>query len=154
MPAHAVLGVATLVLGAVAALAALLYVAAPSPRGALRWPLVATVAGAFGLSVVTGQAGDALLDAVKAGGAPSEVTAATTHAHGSDMVSVALFALLVATLATVFKVLSPAKTRWTVGASVGGAIVALSAVAAVITGAIVLVQALTAVSAGHPSWPS
>lgn len=152
MPAHAVLGVAALVSGGAASLVSLLYVGAPSARRALRWPLVGVVTLAFVLSVVAGQAGHALLDAVKANGSPDEVTAALAHAHGSDAVTVAVFALLAATLATVWKVLSPAKSRWTAGARIGAAVVALSAVATLVAGAIVLVQALAAVTTGHPSW--
>ncbi len=152
MPAHAVLGVVALVFGGAASLVSLLYVGAPGARHALRWPLVGTVAAAFGLAVAAGQAGHALLDAVTASGSPDEVTAALEHAHGSDAVTVALFALLVATLATVWKALSPARGQWTIGAKVGAAAVTLGAVATLVTGAVVLVQALTAVTAGHPSW--
>lgn len=154
MPAHAVLGVATLVFGGAASLVSLLYVGAPSARRALRWPLLGIVTAACGLAVMAGQAGHALLDAVKASGSPDEVTAAMAHAHGSDAVTVAVFALLVATLSTVWKSLSPAKDRWTIGATVGATVVALCAAATLVTGAAVLIQALAAVTAGHPTWQS
>ena len=152
MPTHAVLAVITLAISAVTAALALTYAAGPATRRTLRWPLLAVSTGAFVLATVTDHLGEALLDAVKAAGSAAEVQAAQEHAHGSDALTVAVFALLVVVLSTIWKALSPRKQTWNAGAAIGAVLLGLASVAVFVTAAFVLVQALHAVTLGHPSW--
>ena len=152
LPAHAVIATATLAVAAVAAALAFIYAMARTSRRTLRWPLLAISAGSCVLATVTGQLGGPLLDSVRATGSAVEIAAAQQHAHGSDVLTVSLFALLVVALSTVWKALSPRKERWDAGAVIGAVLLGGAAVAVLVTGSVVLMQALTAVTAGHPTW--
>ncbi len=154
MPPHAVLGVAAITVACIAGVLGLIYVAAIGSRLALRWPLVVASALAFACSVVAGEAAKPLLEAVEATGSTGEIAAAQAHAHGSDILTLAVFALSIAVLATVWSVLRPARGTWSVRMSIGGGIVAIASCATIATAAIVLVEALNAVAVGHPSWGS
>ncbi|MEZ0446558.1 hypothetical protein [Cellulomonas sp. ICMP 17802] len=148
MPAHAVAGLLALLLSVLAALAALVYAAAPPTRRVLRWPLVALVVLAFAAVIVAGEAGATLLSSVEDVGQPAEVTAARAHGHGSDALTTAVFFLLVAALATVWGPLRPASD----GRRVWAVVVAAIAVTTLVCAGVVLGAALEAVTAGNPAW--
>jgi cellobiose-specific phosphotransferase system component IIC len=152
MPAHAVLAVVTLAIATVAAALGIAYALAPQARRPLRWPLLVVSTAAFVLAAVTGELGSSLLDSVKAAGSAAEARAAQDHAHGSDALTVALFALLVVVPSTIWKALSPRKEQWDRGAAIGAVLLVTAAVAVILTGAITLVAALHAVTIGHPAW--
>ena len=152
MPPHALVATIALAIAAVAAAFAVTYAAARTSRATLRWPLLAMSAAAVVLTTVAGQLGGPLLDAVKATGSAAEIATAQQHAHGSDIFTVSLFALLVVALSTVWKALSPRKERWNAGAIIAAVLLVVTAVAVILTGVIVLAQALEAVTAGHPTW--
>jgi hypothetical protein len=152
MPPHVLVAVIALAVAAVSATLAIIYVAARSTRAGLRWPLLgSSVVGAL-LALIAGQLADPLLAAVKASGSSAEVNAAELHAHGSDNFTLAIFALLVVVLATIWKLVSPRKAGWTVGVIVGSVLLGVAAIVVIVTGGAVLVQALQAVTAGHPTW--
>jgi len=152
LPPHALVATITLAIAAVAAAFAITYAAAKKSRATLQWPLLAISAAAVVLETVTGNLGGPLLDTVKATGSAAEIAAAQQHAHGSDIFTISLFALLVVELSTVWKALSPRKERWNAGATIGAVLLVVTAVSVIITAVIVLVQALEAVTAGHPTW--
>lgn len=153
VPAHAVLAVITLAVASISAAFALVYAAGPLTRRTLRWPLLVVSTAAFVLAAVTGELGSALLEAVKASGSAAEAQAAQAHAHGSDALTVALFALLVVVASTIWKALNPRKQQhWDTGATIGAVLLAVAGLAVVITAGIVLAAALHAVTIGHPSW--
>jgi hypothetical protein len=152
VPPHAFVATITLAIAAVAAAFAITYAAARATRATLRWPLLAISVAAVVLTTVTGQLGGSLLDAVQATGSAAEIAVAQQHAHGSDVLTVSLYALLVLELATVWKALSPRKERRNAGATIGAVLLVVTAVAVIVTGVTVLVQALEAVTAGHPTW--
>ena len=152
VPPHAVIATLTLAIAAVAAVLAFIYATARTSRRTLRWPLLAVSAGSCVLAAVTGQLGGPLLDAVKATGSAVEIAAAQQHAHGSDVLTVSSFALLVVVLSTVWKALSPRREPWNAGAVIGAVLLAGAAAAVLVTGCIVLMEALEAVTAGHPTW--
>lgn len=152
MPAHVVLGFATLLVATVAALVALVHALVPASRRALRWPTLALAVVALVGALATSEAGATLLDAVQATGSAEEVAAAQTHAKGSDTLATALFLLVVAVLSTTWGALRPGRTAWTVGARIGASAVALTAVGTLAGVVLVVGQALAAVAAGHPTW--
>ncbi|WP_282944481.1 hypothetical protein [Cellulomonas endometrii] len=152
MPAHAILGSVTLLLSVLSACTAIAYVAVVPARRALRWPLIVLAVASMALVVATGEAGEALLDAVEAVGSPSEVDMATVHAHRSGTVATAMFFLLATVLATVWGPLHPTKRRWSLGMRVAGTLTAIVAVAVLVSAAVVLVDALQSVGAGNPAW--
>lgn len=154
MPPHALLGVTTLVVSAIAVVLSILSIVSPRARRATRWPLLIAAVGAAALATVTvtGRLGHSLWDAVKAAGTDAEIAAAGEHAHGSDALTVALAVFAIVLLSVVWKALSPRTERWSAGAVVAAIAVGIAAIAVVVTGAQVLLQALEAVAAGHASW--
>ena len=101
---------------------------------------------------VGGDLWDELRDVAQAAG--DELPAAVQqHAKGSDALAVAVFALGVAVLATVWGVLRPGRPT-TPGARVAGAVVTVAAVAVLVTTGTVLTQAMQAVWSTHVSWPA
>jgi hypothetical protein len=152
VPPHAVLGLLALLFSVLAALAALVYVAAPRTRRALRWPLVALGVLALATIGAAGEAGKTLLDAVESVGPHQEVVAAQAHGHGSDALTTSVFFLLAATLSTVWGALRPGRPPGGAAPRWWTAVVVVLAVSTLVSGGVVLGHALEAVTAGNPAW--
>ena len=96
MPVHAAIAHLAVIIAPLTAFVALAYALRPAARRGMRWPLVIGSALSIAAIVWTAEVGGDLLTALKAGAAsrgttlPAEVT---THAHGSDVLFLAVLAL-------------------------------------------------------------
>jgi hypothetical protein len=154
MPLHAAVAHLAVIIAPITAFVALAYALRPVSRRGMRWPLVVGSVASVASAVWAGLAGDSLYEALKHGAAAQGVTLPATvlaHAHGSDVLTLAVVALVVVVLALVWWVLRPGRQS-SVASVVAAALLAITAVATLIATGVVLQQALTAVWTLHPYW--
>lgn len=154
MPVHAAVAHLAVIIAPLTAFVALAYALRPASRRGMRWPLVVGSVASVATALWAGAAGDSLYEALKHGAAAQGVTLPTTvlaHAHGSDLLTVAVVALLVVVLALVWWLLRPGRPS-SVGSLVAAAVLAVTAGVTLAATGVVLQQALTAVWTLHPYW--
>jgi hypothetical protein len=154
MPLHAAVAHLAVVIAPLTAFVALAYALRPASRRGMRWPLVVGSVASSVAALWAGVAGNSLYEALKLGAAAQGVTlpsAVLAHAHGSDLLTLAVVALVVVVLALVWWLLRPGRQS-SVASVVAAALLAITAVATLIATGVVLQQALTAVWTLHPYW--
>lgn len=154
MPIHALAGHLVIITAPLTALLALVYAWRPRTRAGMRSPLIVVSALNMALAVWAETAGAALLRQLRiaAEAANQELPAITlAHAHQADRLSVASFALSVAVLAFVWRLLSPRRTR-SRGTLVAACVLTACALAIGWFTATTLSDALRSVWAHHTLW--
>lgn len=152
MPIHVVVAHIAVILAPISALLALAYAIWPDARGRLRWPLLVATAAALTTVIWAGLSGSSLyhsLDAAAKDAGSALPPPVFAHAHGSDLLSLAMVGLAALVAAFVWRLLSPGRTPDRVGRVAAG-VLAVAAVATIIATGLVLAQAIAAVWAQQP----
>ncbi len=146
LPTHILIIHVVVVLGPIAALAALAYVVRPLWRPTLKWPLVALAAVTAASGLLAGESGEALERRVKATGASAAKLALVhDHAEAGDVAKVLCLLFLIVVVVAVFWGLKPTGAHGPI-ALVSTIVVALASLALLAS------VTLTGHSGANASW--